>query len=245
MCCSRVPKGPKRGLAQQPHKERERGLSTAAAVAAPAGPQQAGAEAAAPEEEEGHGLRLLSSKRALLLDAAYRPVGVANWQRAICLHILNKADVLEYYEESVRAPSDLYPLPAVLRVPTHCSNPSRVSRVALNRHNIILRDQGRCQYCGSAKNLTIDHVVPQSKGGRNTWENLVACCSTCNSRKGDKSLEQLGWKLHSKPTEPSPHRMEFLLAHLRASHDNLPPEWSSYILPFTRTKKQQQQQQLS
>lgn len=161
----------------------------------------------------------------------------------------------------------------MLRVPTHCSNPSRVSRVALNRHNIILRDQGRCQYCGSAKNLTIDHVVPQvggvppwlpppgarpaepdwpsasavsaaqlqvygryrclacggvtaaslfdwrmckhfpalplqSKGGRNTWENLVACCSTCNSRKGDKSLEQLGWKLHCKPTEPSPHRME-------------------------------------
>lgn len=54
-----------------------------------------------------------------------------------------------------------YPLPAVLRVPTHCRNPSRVSRVALNRHNIILRDQGRCQYCSSTKNLTIDHVVPQ------------------------------------------------------------------------------------
>lgn len=51
-------------------------------------------------------------------------------------------------------------------------------------------------------------LLPQSKGGRNTWENLVACCSTCNSRKGDKSLEQLGWKLNSKPTEPSPHRME-------------------------------------
>lgn len=68
-----------------------------------------------------------------------------------------------------------YPLPAVLRVPTHCSNPSRVSRVALNRHNIILRDQGRCQYCGSVKNLTIDHVVPQvggwgGGGGACCWE---------------------------------------------------------------------------
>jgi 5-methylcytosine-specific restriction endonuclease McrA len=71
--------------------------------------------------------------------------------------------------------------------------------VTLNRANIMLRDRYACQYCGSNRELTIDHVVAQSKGGGNTWTNLVACCAACNSKKGDKSLEQLRWKLRQQP----------------------------------------------
>ena len=93
-------------------------------------------------------------------------------------------------------------------------------------------------------------VVPQSKGGLNTWENLVACCSPCNGRKGNKSLSELRWKLRQVPKEPSPHALEFMLGMLLGTLDQsaLPAEWQAYIVPFTRSsssgsKKQQQQQQ--
>lgn len=195
-----------------------------------------------PQQQEQHThLRMLSRYRALLLDATYRPVGVANWQRAICLDLMEKAEVLEYYEDaSVRSTQLEYFLPAVLRVRRHRPTHSKPLRVTLNRANILLRDQYSCQYCGSPRNLTIDHVKAQSKGGGNNWENLVACCTTCNSRKGDKSLEQLRWKLRQTPKEPSPHEMEFLLANALGSAvtpDSMPREWSNYILPFARKKK--------
>ncbi|EFN55944.1 hypothetical protein CHLNCDRAFT_13740, partial [Chlorella variabilis] len=137
--------------------------------------------------------------RALLLDSTYRPVGVANWQRAICLDLMDKADVLEYYEQSVRSVQLEYFLPAVLRVRRHRGTSRHTQVVTLNRANVMLRDRYSCQYCGSSRELTIDHVVPQSKGGGNTWSNLVACCASCNSKKGDKSLEQLRWKLRQQP----------------------------------------------
>ncbi|PSC70708.1 HNH endonuclease [Micractinium conductrix] len=150
---------------------------------------------------------------------------------------MEKAEVLEYYEDaSVRTVQLEYFLPAVLRV--RRSRPyKRHDRVALNRHNVLLRDGFACQYCGSGRDLTLDHVVPQSRGGPNSWENLVACCSPCNSKKGDKSLSQLRWKLRQHPKEPSPHEMEFLLSTVlggsAAGLESLPTQWTNYIVPFT------------
>lgn len=229
---SRVPKSQRGRMSQ------DRALTTSTPAAGESQP----AAAAAAESPLRGGLSVLNRYRALLLDSTYRPVGVANWQRAICLDLMDKADVLEYYDESVRSVKWEYFLPAVLRVRRHRTNTTQFTGVTLNRNNIMLRDRYSCQYCGSSRELTIDHVVPQSKGGGNTWENLVACCTTCNGKKGDKSLEQLRWKLRHQPKEPSMHEMEFMMSALlgTGNHDSLPQEWQAYIVPFTRKKKKQQ-----
>lgn len=136
---------------------------------------------------------------------SYRPVLVVNWQRALCLTIFDKAEVLEYYDKAIRSSRQLHQLPAVVRVPIYLKMVRHVARlcchvvpeclcapaacratpaltrvvlvltqeaqgrIALNRRNVLIRDQFCCQYCGVRTNLTIDHVMPLSKGGRNSW----------------------------------------------------------------------------
>jgi 5-methylcytosine-specific restriction endonuclease McrA len=179
-------------------------------------------------------LKALSRHRALVLDSSYRPIDVVNWQRAICMALLDKADVLEYYESTVCSVSAEFFLPAVMRARTYFGGKvGRLGSVALNRRNIFLRDNFRCQYCGrrGTSNLTIDHVIPQCKGGTNTWTNLVTACPPCNTRKGDKSLKQLKWKLLSQPRKPSPWEMNLILAAVGVqSAGSLPPEWANYLV---------------
>lgn len=227
--------------------ERAVSSSVAAAQAQPApAVDMADGEGAEPVGSTPHrSISVLNRYRALLLDSTYRPVGVTNWQRAVCLDLADKADVLEYYSEdvTVRSVREEFYLPAVLRVRTHRSK-AQHTVVSLSRSNILLRDRYQCQYCGSGRDLTIDHVVPQSKGGGNTWENLVTCCASCNSKKGSKSLEQLRWKLRQTPKEPSIHEIDFLLSMLLGSnnHELLPEQWQAYILPFKTPKTRMRQQ---
>ena len=110
-------------------------------------------------------LQVLSRYRALILDSSYRPIDVVNWQRAICMDLLSKADVLEYYDATVSSVSAEFFLPAVMRARTYLSGRKvgRLGRVTLNRRNILLRDNFSCQYCGrrGSSGLTLDHVIPQ------------------------------------------------------------------------------------
>ncbi|KAG8100602.1 hypothetical protein GUJ93_ZPchr0013g36681 [Zizania palustris] len=142
----------------------------------------------------------LSGFRGLVLDLSYRPVNIVCWKRAICLEFMAKADVLEYYDQTVSSPSGSFYIPAVLRVPEllQVVKRRRVKHI-LSRKNIIYRDGFTCQYCTSVDNLTIDHVIPASRGGKWEWENLVTACSRCNSRKGQKTLEQANMKLLKVP----------------------------------------------
>ncbi|XP_011622763.1 uncharacterized protein LOC18421442 isoform X2 [Amborella trichopoda] len=142
----------------------------------------------------------LSCFRGLVLDISYRPINVVGWQRAICLEFMDKADVLEYYDQTVSSPSGSYYIPAVLRVP-HLLQVVKKRRVkhTLSRKNIFYRDSFACQYCSSTENLTIDHVLPISRGGEWEWENLVTACSKCNSKKGQKTLEEAKMKLIKIP----------------------------------------------
>lgn len=113
----------------------------------------------------------------------------------------SQVDVLEYYDDIlVHSAYDQFLLPAVLRVRMFLGKKSGKSRVAINRRNIFLRDNNQCQYCGSRDQLTIDHVLPLSKGGDWSWGNLVAACHACNSKKGARTLKQLGWSLRKQPT---------------------------------------------
>ncbi|XP_068635406.1 uncharacterized protein [Aristolochia californica] len=142
----------------------------------------------------------LSCFRGLVLDISYRPVNVVCWRRAICLEFMEKADVLEYYDQTVASPSGSFFIPAVLRVP-HLLQVAKRRRIKhnLSRKSIFFRDHYLCQYCSSGENLTIDHVLPISRGGEWKWENLVTACAKCNSKKGQKTLEESNMKLIKVP----------------------------------------------
>jgi 5-methylcytosine-specific restriction endonuclease McrA len=141
-------------------------------------------------------------KRVLVLNFDHSPMAVVSAQKALVLMFLNKVVCLEFYPNFfVRTISRQYPYPAVIRLNEYRNVPFR--NVLLNRQNIFKRDKGECQYCGSKKNLTIDHVVPKSKGGKTNWTNLITACHRCNVIKGDKSPEQAGLFLKTYPFKPS------------------------------------------
>eukprot|EP01018_Ginkgo_biloba_P024342 Gb_01794 [translate_table: standard] len=154
----------------------------------------------------------LSCFRGLVLDLSYRPVNVVCWRRAICLEFLEKADVLEYYDHTVSSPGGSFNIPAVLRVAklVHVTQRRRF-KAQLSRKNIYNRDLFTCQYCGARDNLTLDHILPVSHGGEWSWENLVTACFECNSRKGNKTLEEADMKLLRVPKVCQSSFVEFCI----------------------------------
>jgi 5-methylcytosine-specific restriction endonuclease McrA len=123
----------------------------------------------------------VDATRTLLLTQGYEPVKIIPWQRAMTLLALDKVDVVEEYDAQVRATSLIIKVPAVVRLRKafrRHAKPVKFSRV-----NIYARDGYRCQYCGTKctiDGLTYDHVMPRSRGGRTTWDNIVSCCYACN-----------------------------------------------------------------
>ncbi|KAM0910522.1 hypothetical protein ACQ4PT_014090 [Festuca glaucescens] len=187
------------------------------------------------EEDEEFEDGDLSGFRGLVLDLSYRPVNVVCWKRAICLEFTEKADVLEYYDQTVSSPSGSFYIPAVLRVPQLLQVVKRRRvKQCLSRKNILYRDHFTCQYCPSEDDLTIDHVIPTSRGGKWEWENLVTACSRCNSRKGNKTLLQANMKLRKIPKAPK--EFDIIAVPLTKSafrtirrRQGLPEEWLQYI----------------
>ena len=163
--------------------------------------------------------------RTLLLDSSFSPVEVIDWKRAIILLITGRAEAIDSYDEiNIRSPRTTFQLPKTLRL----FNLHRSSRtVKFSRFNVIFRDNFECQYCGkngTVKELTIDHVIPISRGGKNTWENVVTACSPCNSKKGSKLLDEMGVKLKRSPFRPkwTPQ----IIIKLR---ENDPNEWKAWL----------------
>jgi 5-methylcytosine-specific restriction endonuclease McrA len=134
----------------------------------------------------------------------YLPLARINIKRAIVLLVTGQAESLGFdsiKQWEVRSPS------VVLQVPEHIRltsvNPERQWKVPpVNRREVFRRDHHACQYCGSTKRLTLDHVIPRSKGGTHAWDNVVAACEKCNSAKGDRLLHETGMVLRSKPKAP-------------------------------------------
>ncbi|MCT1607637.1 HNH endonuclease [Nesterenkonia massiliensis] len=153
--------------------------------------------------------------RTLVLNAGYEPLSVVTSRRAAVLVMHGKASMLAEEGKPILSPSTLMPRPAVILLHQYV----RVSRrrpSPPSRRGILRRDRRLCAYCGKSA-ATVDHVVPRSRGGDSSWENLVACCSPCNVRKGDKTLEQLGWRLNVTPQAPSQHM--WLPQELDAPHE--------------------------
>eukprot|EP00879_Flechtneria_rotunda_P014515 GHRR01015167.1.p1 GENE.GHRR01015167.1~~GHRR01015167.1.p1 ORF type:complete len:334 (+),score=92.50 GHRR01015167.1:418-1419(+) len=177
----------------------------------------AAAAAAASEDEDLDALDGLNyatgtgnpaAYRCLVLDSRYVPVNVISWPRAVVMGELGKAEVLEHHPGGFAYSAyRTHPLPAVLRVQTFVDVHEFAGKLTLTRKNVMLRDNHTCQYCGSSKDLTLDHIRPVCQGGVNSWTNLVTACMACNQKKGNKSLAQMGWNLPRVPREPTPQEV--------------------------------------
>lgn len=140
---------------------------------------------------------------ALVLNASYEPLTVVSTRRAIILLLAQKAESLVDDDTLTwDSPSYVIPMPVVIRLMKYVKIPHS-THVGLSRRALMARDGYRCVYCKTTEDLTIDHVIPRSKGGTHTWENVVVSCRKDNSKKGQRSLEELGWTLPKAPRAPS------------------------------------------
>ena len=137
----------------------------------------------------------------LVLNAGYEPLAIVSFKRALVLVLNEKATVIERVEgEPVRAQHADYDRPAVILLTRYVRLPNS-RRVPVSRRGVLRRDGHRCAYCGKTA-ATIDHVLPRSRGGRDAWENLVACCLRCNNAKGDRTPGEMRWELRVRPDKP-------------------------------------------
>ncbi len=174
----------------------------------------------------------LDNVPALVLNADYQPLSyyplsLWPWQESVKAVFLRRVDIVAEYDRVVRSPSQSLRLPSVIALKAY----RPVSRhPAFTRFNVFLRDRFRCQYCyrrQRLENLTFDHVVPRSRGGGTTWENVVAACSACNLRKGNRIPSECGMTPRQTPRRPTAHA-------LREAGRQFPPNflhesWSDYL----------------
>ncbi len=167
-------------------------------------------------------------QEVLVLNSDYEPLNVCNTRRAIVLVILGKADVLHARDRMMTHMSGTFAAPSVVKLRHHVRRP--LPELKLSRRTVFARDNYTCQYCGlQTRELTIDHVVPRRLGGRTAWENVVAACRKCNTRKSDKPLDQSGLRLRRQPTRP--HYVPYIsLTKYLAARKNA--EWRDYLPQF-------------
>ena len=163
----------------------------------------------------------------LVLDVGMRPLRVEPWERAICDFFTGKIEVLEYSrDKTIRSADRSWPMPSVVRILHHFKR-ERI-RVKFSRINVYTRDGFRCQYCGNrfmSEDLTYDHVIPRSRGGKTTWENIVTACVDCNiHHKKDRTPAEAGMRLLRQPKKPG----YLPLITVKMDSRNLPPEWEPY-----------------
>ncbi|GAB4427782.1 MAG: HNH endonuclease [Bacteroidia bacterium] len=145
---------------------------------------------------------MLVRENVLVLNQDYQAIGVCSADRAFVLVLLKKAEMLsEDPRRRLKSISSDFKFPSIIRLYRYIHIPYK--KVNLSRQNIFKRDRNRCVYCGSKDSLTIDHVLPRSHGGRDTWDNLVTACQKCNSRKGNMTPEQAGMEMLNPPFRPS------------------------------------------
>ncbi len=157
----------------------------------------------------------------LLLNATYEPLCVVSSRRAIVLVLAAKAESVDVTEEQVHAERVSLPVPVVVRLTRYVRVPYPV-QVPLSRRAVFTRDGQTCVYCGGSA-TSIDHVVPRSRGGTHTWDNVVAACRRCNHTKADRSLAEMGWSLPQPPRAPSGAAWRLL------GHRTVDPRWREWL----------------
>jgi 5-methylcytosine-specific restriction endonuclease McrA len=161
--------------------------------------------------------------KVLVLNASYEPLNITSWRRAVVLLIKEKAEQVEHNGKQVYSG---LPLPSVIRLRHYVRVPYK--EIPLTRRNILHRDNHTCQYCGyGGENLTLDHVLPRSRGGGDTWENMVTACVQCNVRKGSRTPKEANMLLSNPPRKPYSSLYFEVVKYLRnGTHD----EWQKYVI---------------
>lgn len=162
------------------------------------------------------------ARRVLVLNTTYEPINVCSTRRAVILLLKDRADVLEADGPQICAERVSLPRPTVIKLRDFVNVP-RSDRRRLSRRVVLARDGHSCQYCGSTRHLTLDHVIPRSRGGSTSWDNVVTSCSHCNTHKGDRLLAEIGMILRARPRLPRP--TDFLIASPCA----VPEGWAPYL----------------
>jgi 5-methylcytosine-specific restriction endonuclease McrA len=167
-------------------------------------------------------------EQTLLLNATYEPLKVVHWQKAITLWCQGKVEIIASHDREIRAVSFSLKLPSVIRLLRYVRIKKRFDYVPFSRANIYARDGYTCQYCAHqhpTQELTFDHVVPVSQGGRKDWENIVTCCVSCNRRKGGRTPEEARMRLIRHPRRPDSAPAIRITIGLR----DAPDSWRDYL----------------
>lgn len=161
----------------------------------------------------------MKNNMILVLNSDYTPLTVASVNRAFKLVYKEKAEIV-VSKGHIKTENFNYEKPLIIRLHNYISYPNK--KATLSRYNLYRRDDYKCQYCGSKNNLTMDHVIPKSRGGKNIWANLVTCCIECNVYKGDRTPEEANMRLLKTPFTPT-HL--FFINKMYRIHD----EWQPYL----------------
>jgi 5-methylcytosine-specific restriction endonuclease McrA len=161
--------------------------------------------------------------KVLVLNASFEPLNITSWRRAVILLLKGKAEQLEHNGKYIYTG---FPLPSVIRLRQYVRVPYK--EIPLTRRNILERDRHTCQYCNHrGDQLTLDHVIPRSRGGGETWENLVAACVRCNVKKGNRTPKEAGISLLSQPRRPH-SSLHFEI--IKYTQDDRNQEWKKYVI---------------
>ena len=166
---------------------------------------------------------------ALVLNAdytplSYYPLSLWSWQTAIKAAFLERVDIVAEYDREIRSPNFAMRLPSVIALRQYVKP---ATHPAFTRFNLFLRDHFACQYCGAREDLTFDHVVPRSYGGRTTWENVATACAPCNLRKGGRTPAQAHMQLQRPPFQPTTQQLQNNGRHFPPHH--LHETWRDYL----------------
>ena len=167
-----------------------------------------------------------ATSTCLLLNATYEPLSVIPWKRALTMMFLGKVEVVRNYSRDIRSVSVTVKMPAVVRLIRFVRR--KRPQVSFSRRNIFLRDAYTCQYCKARREqteLTYDHVVPRSQGGKTDWSNIVTCCVSCNRQKGGRTPEQAGMTLARHPRRPDTLGTITFTITVR----NAPDSWTDFL----------------
>src|ERR1700691_915116 len=180
-----------------------------------------------PAEHQRHGPSSSSNTamggRVLVLNATFEPINVCSVRRAVVLLLKEKAELIERGLWALHSENSTLARPVVIRLVSYVHVPRDTHRRKITRRAVFARDGWTCQYCGSRNQLTVDHVIPRSKGGGSTWDNIVAACAPCNRRKGDALPRQAGMALARSPRTPNPD------IFIQVASPRIPATWKQYL----------------
>ena len=170
-------------------------------------------------------IRRLTRGRVLVLNASYEPLNVCTVRRALVLILKEKAEVLERGDDVLRSETMRIDRPEVIRLISFVRVPRDIHRRRITRKAVLARDGWTCQYCGSNRHgLTVDHVIPRSRGGESVWENIVASCAPCNRKKGNRLPQEIRMHPRRHPRPPGP------TVFIRIAAPRTPEAWEPYLL---------------